>query len=184
MRPDPDVNTTQDGRLNNQEIYIDVLIFEILGKNNHSIQIQYIEDEFSKKKKVKRMMKNSLKGALLSGLIFPGLGQMVLKRYKRGVVLMLTVLSSLCVIIVISIQIALSIIENIGSKGEMVDIWTISNAATRASTSSDSLIINFFILLVILCWIIGVVDAYKIGKEKDLEKQPTRHVSSSTLDYS
>ena len=36
-------------------------------------------------------MKNSLKGALLSGLVFPGLGQVVLKHYKRGFALMLTV---------------------------------------------------------------------------------------------
>jgi hypothetical protein len=79
-----------------------------------------------------------------------------------------------------SIQMALSILEKIGSKGEMVDIRAISNAATQASTSSDSLIVNFFMVLVILCWIIGVVDAYRIGKEKDLEKQPMRHVSNST----
>ena len=35
-------------------------------------------------------MNNALKGAFLSGLIFPGLGQVVQKHYKRGVLIMLT----------------------------------------------------------------------------------------------
>ncbi len=45
-------------------------------------------------------MKNSLKGAFLSGLIFPGLGQIILKHYKRGTVIMLTVLVGMSVFIV------------------------------------------------------------------------------------
>ena len=40
------------------------------------------------------MMKNSMKGALLSGLVFPGLGQIALKRYRRGFALMLTVMAT------------------------------------------------------------------------------------------
>ena len=96
------------------------------------------------------MMNNSLKGELLSGILIPGLGQIFLKRYKRGVVLMLTVLSILCVIIVRTIQIASTILEKIGSEGGVIDIGTISNAATRAATSSDGLIISFFLVLVII----------------------------------
>lgn len=128
-------------------------------------------------------MNNSLKGALLSGLLFPGLGQIFLKRYKRGIVLMITVLSSLCVIIMRTIQIASTILEKIWSEGGVIDIGTISNAVTRAATSSDSQIISFSLVLVIICWIVGVVDAYRIGKQKDLEEQATRYASNSTLDF-
>jgi len=39
-------------------------------------------------------MNNSLKGALLSGFVFPGLGQVMLKHYKRGAVLILVVTAS------------------------------------------------------------------------------------------
>jgi hypothetical protein len=115
-------------------------------------------------------MNNSLKGALLSGLLFPGLGQIALKRYKRGAFLMLAVLSGLCIIVWRTIQIAFSILEKIGAEGGIIDIQTIANAADRASTPSDSLILNFLLVLIILCWIIGVVDAYRIGKQKDLKK--------------
>ena len=44
-------------------------------------------------------MDKSLKAALLSGLVLPGLGQFFLKRYKRGAALVLVVLGSMFVII-------------------------------------------------------------------------------------
>ncbi len=118
-------------------------------------------------------MNNSLKGALLSGVVFPGLGQIILKHYKRGIALMLTVLVSLLVIVVKAVQQALTILEKINSEGGTINMSTISNIATQASTTLDSLIFNFVLLLMIFCWVIGVVDAYIIGKKKDLEEQST-----------
>ncbi len=114
-------------------------------------------------------MKNSLKGAFLSGVIFPGLGQIVLKHYKRGAVIMLTVLAGLSVVVAKAVQHALTILEKIESEGGAISMSAISNAATQASTTSGSLIFNLILLLLILCWIIGVVDAYRIGKKKDIE---------------
>ena len=118
-------------------------------------------------------MNNSLKGAFLSGLIFPGLGQIVLKHYKRGAVIMLTVLVSLSVVVVRAVQHALAILERIESEGGAINMSTVSNAATQASTTSGSLTFNLVLMLIILCWIIGVVDAYRIGKKKDIEEGST-----------
>ncbi|MFQ6115855.1 MAG: hypothetical protein ACE5NG_17485 [bacterium] len=123
-------------------------------------------------------MNNSLKGAFLSGLIFPGLGQVVLKHYKRGAVIMLTALVSLSVVVVNAVQHALAILEKIESEGGAISMSTISNAATQASTTSGSLTFNLVLLLLILCWIIGVVDAYRIGKKRDLEEGSTSQASN------
>ena len=121
-------------------------------------------------------MNNSLKGALLSGLVFPGLGQIALKQYKRGIALIFIVLVSLSVIVAKAVQQAFSILEMVGTEGGAIDMKTISSAATQATYSSDGMIINFALFLVLLCWIIGVVDAYRIGKKKDLEQQSTERV--------
>jgi hypothetical protein len=123
-------------------------------------------------------MKNSLKGALWSGLVFPGLGQVVLKHYKRGFALMLTVLICLVAVVVKASQQAVAIIERIQSEGGVIDMSTISNAATQASSASASLIINLLLLLIMVCWIIGVVDAYRIGREKDMAERlaPQAHI--------
>ncbi len=114
----------------------------------------------------------------MSGLIFPGLGQIVLKRYKRGAVIMLTVLVSMSVFIVKAVQHALDILEKIQSQGGAISMSTISNAAAQASTTSGNLTLNIVLLLVILCWIIGVVDAYRIGKIKDIEEGSTSQASN------
>ncbi|MBL7207645.1 MAG: hypothetical protein ISS67_03880, partial [Desulfobacterales bacterium] len=112
-------------------------------------------------------MNNSLKGALLSGLAFPGLGRVILKHYKRGIALMLTVSAGLLVIIVKAVQQAVTIPEKIKSGGGAIDMNAVSKAATQASTTSDSLIFNLVLLLIIFCWIFSIVDAYRIGKKKD-----------------
>jgi hypothetical protein len=115
------------------------------------------------------MANNSIKAALLSGLVFPGLGQLVLKYYKRGIVLMFMVSASLMVLIFKAVQHALTILEKIELEGGVIDIYSITEAATQASSSSDSLIYKLGILLIVACWIFGIVDAYRIGKKMDLD---------------
>jgi hypothetical protein len=115
-------------------------------------------------------MNNSLKGALLSGLVFPGLGQLALKHYKRGAVIIIAVLISLSIVVAEAVQKALAILGEVQIEGGEISISSISEAASRASTTSGSLVFNLALSLVILLWIIGAVDAYRIGKKKDIEK--------------
>ncbi|HEX9757240.1 MAG TPA: hypothetical protein VGB26_05515 [Nitrospiria bacterium] len=116
-------------------------------------------------------MNHALKGVLLSGLVFPGVGQAVLKQYRRGIILMVTVFVGMAIIVVIAIQQALTMVEKIISEGGIIDMNTLSKAATQATLSSGSQIINSLLLFIIICWIFGVIDAYRIGKKKDLDAQ-------------
>jgi len=119
------------------------------------------------------MMKNSVKGALLSGLVFPGLGQVNLKHYISGIALMLITSVSILVIIVKAVQQAFIILHTIELEGGVIDISTISKVATQASSPSSGLIFKIAFIVIILCWIIGFVDAYRIGKKKDVEGRST-----------
>ena len=123
-------------------------------------------------------MNNSQKGAFWSGLVFPGLGQVVLKHYKRGAVIMVTVLAGLSVIVVEAVKKAFIILEKIASEGGAIDFNTILNAASRASANSDSLIFGSAVLLITFCWIIGVVDSLRIGRKKDLEEDSSHQTSN------
>ena len=114
-------------------------------------------------------MNTSLKGALLSGVVFPGLGQVRLKHYKRGIVLMFTVFASMVVMVLKAVQQAFTILEKIMLEGGVIDIKTITDAATQAISTSDNVMYNLALLLIVVCWIFGIVDAYRIGKKKDLE---------------
>jgi hypothetical protein len=117
------------------------------------------------------MMKNSMKGALLSGLVFPGLGQIALKHYWRGFTLVLAVMACLYIMIVTAAQQAYAILDTIEAEGGMPDSDTISQAAAQAAAASDSPVITVVSLLIVVCWIVAIIDAYRIGKQKDLEGQ-------------
>jgi len=116
-------------------------------------------------------MKNSMKGALLSGLVFPGLGQIALKHYWRGFALVLAVMAGLYIMIVTAVQQAYVILDTIEAEGGMSDSDTISQAAAQAATASDSPMITAVSVLILVCWIVGIIDAWRIGKQKDLEGQ-------------
>jgi hypothetical protein len=118
-------------------------------------------------------MNNSLKGALLSGLVFPGLGQVLLRHYRRGIAFILTVSIILLIIVVKAVQQAFTILEKIEAEGGALSMNTIMNAVTQASTPSDSLTLKLLLFLLIFIWIIGVVDGYRVGKKKDKEGAPT-----------
>jgi hypothetical protein len=126
------------------------------------------------------MMKNSIKGAALSGLLFPGLGQVVLGHYKRGIALALSVLVCLLVIVVKALRQALVILDKIEAEGRVVDMSTISSIASRSSTASDAVIYNFVLLLIMLLWIVAIVDAYRLGRKKDLEERSTSEFLSGS----
>jgi TM2 domain-containing membrane protein YozV len=115
-------------------------------------------------------MNNSIKGALLSGLVFPGLGQVVLKHYKRGIAFIIVGLIIMMVIVVKAVQQALTILEKIDAEGGVISMNTITNAVIQASTPSESLTFKLLLFSLFLCWILGVVDAYRVGKRKDIDE--------------
>ena len=112
-------------------------------------------------------MTNAVKGALLSGLVLPGLGQIVLKHHKRGLALVAVVLSGLTVMVFKAVQLALSVLAKIDLERGAAGMQAITQAAAQASASSDSRLFNACLLLIIGCWIFSVADAYMIGKRMD-----------------
>ncbi|MCP4269392.1 MAG: hypothetical protein GY777_28110 [Candidatus Brocadiaceae bacterium] len=116
-------------------------------------------------------MRKSLKGALLSGLVFPGYGQFIMKHYIRGIVLMLTCLTGLVVIGVKVRQQIFIILEKIEYVDGAIDMSEIINAVNLEDTTPGDGIYRIASLLLLFCWIIGIIDAYRIGWRKDLEEQ-------------
>ncbi len=116
-------------------------------------------------------MRKSLKGALLSGLVFPGYGQFVMKHYIRGIALMLMCLAGLVVIGMKVRQQIFIVLEKIEYGDGAIDISEILEAVNLVDTTSGNVIYKFASFLLLFCWVIGTVDAYRIGWKKDLEEQ-------------
>ena len=108
-------------------------------------------------------MKGSSKAALLSGLIFPGIGHIVLKQYLRGSVLMLFALVALSVIVTRIYQRALTIVDRINSGDIPVDTGAIAEMVSNSTSGADSSIENIAVVVLGACWLIGIIDSYRIG---------------------
>ena len=108
-------------------------------------------------------MKRSSKAALLSGLIFPGIGHIVLKQYLRGSVLMLFALVALSVIVTRIYQRALTIVDRINSGDIPVDTGAIAEMVSNSTSGADSFIENIAVIVLGACWLIGVIDSYRLG---------------------
>ncbi len=123
-------------------------------------------------------MKKSTKAALLSGLIFPGVGHMVLKQYLRGSILMLSTVIALAVIITKAVKQALAIVDKISSGEIPLESVTITELASQSTGAADGSILNIAVLVIVACWLIGIIDSYRVGinQEKqliiDAEKLP------------
>ena len=108
-------------------------------------------------------MKRSSKAALLSGLVFPGIGHMVLKQYLRGSVLMLSALVAFSVIVTRIFQRALTIVDRINSGDIPIETGAIAELVSNSTTGVDSFIENTAVIVLAACWLIGIIDSYRLG---------------------
>ena len=112
-------------------------------------------------------MKKSSKAALLSGLIFPGIGHFVLKQYLRGSILMLIALVALSVIVTRIFQQALTIVDRINSGEIPADTVAIAEMVSNSTSAADSLIDNIALIVLLACWLVGIVDSYRLGAAQE-----------------
>lgn len=122
-------------------------------------------------------MNKAIKAALLSALVFPGSGQFYLKRYGRGLLLLMLVVLGLTIIIVRATVVALDSMKVLQGTGMAIDANAISRLAE--TTSGNIFTDNTTILLfLVACWIFSVVDAYRMGKRglANAEERPEHQV--------
>ncbi len=122
-------------------------------------------------------MKNSLKAALLSALVLPGAGQIMLKRYFSGAVFALISMVALFVIVAKIVKLSTVIISKINSgaldQSSNGMIGILSNSMVEANTG----VMNTAFLIYIGVWILSILDAYRVGDLVD--KKQDRNNSAS-----
>jgi TM2 domain-containing membrane protein YozV len=119
-------------------------------------------------------MKVSYKAALLSALVFPGVGQFYLKRHWRGLFIMLFVFTGLGYIIRSATVAVLSVLDDavVKLQSGTDSLQELSNLAGSKILTTDPYHDAVF-YLIICFWIFAVIDAYIIGKEKESQDEET-----------
>jgi hypothetical protein len=110
----------------------------------------------------------STKGALLSGLVFPGVGQIALKCFVRGIVFVLAVCAGMVVLVIGGVQQALAILGPLLADDGGIDLDRIAVAAAAAAETPGGAVMRCALLWIVTCWIVATIDAYRIGKQMDV----------------
>ncbi len=113
-------------------------------------------------------MKRSTKAALLSGLVFPGIGHLYLKRYIPGSILCVASASAIYFIVSVAMTTAFEVVEKIQSNSgtAALDIASITEMVSQQSSTTEQPV-NIATLVLVVCWVIGIVDSYRQGRAQE-----------------
>jgi len=110
-------------------------------------------------------MQQPIKSALLSALIFPGLGQISAGYKKRGWFIIL--INGVLFFLMISeiVQQAHNVINTMQKSGIALDVEKISNTTSELIGFSSNSYLNSLLIILILSWGYAIFDAYRIANK-------------------
>ena len=108
-------------------------------------------------------MNKSLKAALLSALVFPGVGHFSLKKPIQGVLLSGVSIICLYFLITTSVDIAQQLIVKVQNGEIPMDVVKMSEIVSQQLEGSGGQRINIPSYLLMFCWIVGIIDSVRIG---------------------
>ncbi len=113
-------------------------------------------------------MKQSTKGMLLSGLVYPGVGQLILGSVRWGMVLIIIATAGLIVLIYRIVQRAFNVIDQLLPllADNRLDVITLKESLSRDSAAGCGLE-TISLIVIAGCWLIAIVHAYFVGKKLD-----------------
>ena len=122
-------------------------------------------------------MKGSYKAALLSAFVFPGVGQLYLKKYCRGLVIMFFVFTGLGYMIWSAKVSATNCLDDIMVKmqGGTTNLKELSDIVGSKILITDPYYDAVFYFIVCF-WIFAIIDAYRIGKQREFQDEETSKV--------
>ena len=111
-------------------------------------------------------MNLATKAALFNALLFPGWGQIYLKKYKKGISIIIATIAGVLSIIWSVIQTTINILKIAPLKKGTITFSAVVNL-TIGSIKALNLFYLFLILFfMILLWIFSMIDAYISGKKE------------------
>ena len=112
-------------------------------------------------------MSNAVKAVLLSVLVCPGSGHLLLKHYRRGSGIIALVVVALVILTTDAIQKAQLVATKIANGEIPLDAAAITAQIDAVTHAGGSALVDGATWVLITCWILAAVDAYRLGKQKD-----------------
>lgn len=110
------------------------------------------------------MMKSTTKAALISALIFPGLGHLALKRPGRGCLFIIPALLAIAYLLRTTLALANTLVDEINNGKLGMD--PVAIVERIHASAIDSPATNAASLVILLCWVGSVADAFWLGRQR------------------
>jgi hypothetical protein len=120
-------------------------------------------------------MSRSTNAVLISAFVLPGAGHLYLKHYLRGIALIVASLACLGVSVDRAMQQASIVLEKLASEGDTVDPGQLADLVAQASNGPGSHAVTVAMLGLAGCWVIGIVDAYRLARNRQGRNVPPRN---------
>jgi len=111
-------------------------------------------------------MKKSIKAALLSAFVFPGIGHLFLKKYISAAVLAGSALTASYIVIAETLENAQQIVAKIQSGEVAADMAAITEQIAEQANNSGLVNADLMSQLLIIIWLVAIVDAYRVGRSQ------------------
>ena len=112
-------------------------------------------------------MKKSIKAALLSALVYPGVGHFYLKKKIVGTLFSCAFTLPLYFIIVGIVEKAERIVEKINNGEIPLNFAAISESLSSSVLDGEAQTINITVYILLSIWFVAIINAYWLGLEKD-----------------
>jgi len=112
-------------------------------------------------------MKTSTKAALLSALVYPGIGQLFYHAYRRAILLILIFSIAAYFYIEEVVNKYQPLIEKVKSGELSLNAQALTYEISKNPIILDQEIVSTLTYILIVSWFVGIVDAYRIGIKKD-----------------
>ena len=112
-------------------------------------------------------MSKALKAVLLSALVFPGIGHFSLKKRVQGALLSGITIVCLYFMLTSIVEVAQQISVKIQSGEIPLDVTRIRESISQTLAGNDGQLINTSSLLLVIFWIVGIVDSFRVGRSQD-----------------
>lgn len=112
-------------------------------------------------------MRKTIKAVLLSALVLPGTGHLSLKKPVHGWVLIGITVVCLFFILSTVFEISKDLSGKIQSGDVPYDKDKVTELVTEKLSGGDYQFLSYAVLILMVCWIFGVVDSFRIGRMQD-----------------
>lgn len=112
-------------------------------------------------------MTKSKKAALLSALVFPGLGHLFLKKYAAAAGLAGSAFFALYWLVSKMVETTLQISEKIQSGEVQLDAASITELVSKQAAGAEAQSLDMATMVIVIVWLVAIADSYRLGRQQD-----------------